>query len=326
MRALLLSTMNDQSSATAHCPSPLSHSRTGLAWGCAGVLAFSLTVPLTRVAVEAGHLSALFVGSARAVIAAAIAALALLVTRSHRPTGGQWISVGIVAAGAVLGFPVLTSFALTQTHASHGAVVIALLPATTAVVSVLRTGERPAVTFWCAAVAGAVAAVAFAAVHAGGVGRLQPADGLLFAAVLVCAIAYAEGGVLARSLGAWQTISWALVAAAPIMAALASYAMVSQPPAGTPTEWASFAYLCVVSMFLGFVAWYRGLAIGPLAQVSQIQLAQPILSIGWAALLLHEPITAATLIGGTAVIACALLAVRSRVRRPALPTSSRRAC
>ncbi|MDR5700940.1 DMT family transporter [Agromyces aerolatus] len=308
--------MTGHSSATVGAASPLSRARTGLAWGLLGVLAFSLTVPLTRVAVESGHMSALFVGSARAVVAAAIAALALLVTRSRRPKGRQWISVGVVAAGAVLGFPLLTSFALTQTHASHGAFVIALLPAATAVVSVLRTRDRPSAMFWCAAAAGAIAAVAFAAVHAGGLGRLQPADGLLFAAVIVCAVAYAEGGVLARSLGAWQTISWALVAAAPIMTVLSVYAVGSQPPTGTPIEWASFAYLCVVSMFLGFVAWYRGLAIGPLAQVSQIQLLQPILSIGWAAILLHEHITVPTLIGGTAVVACALIAVRSRVRRP----------
>jgi drug/metabolite transporter (DMT)-like permease len=308
--------MTIHSSATASIAAPLSDSRQGLAWGFLGVLAFSLTVPLTRLVVEAGHMSALFVGSGRAVVAAVIAGAALIATRSRRPKGNQWISGGIVAAGAVLGFPLLTSFALTQTHASHGAVVIALLPATTAVVSVLRTRERPSATFWCAAAAGAVAAVVFAAVHADGLGNLQPADGLLFAAVIVCAVAYAEGGVLARSLGAWQTISWALVVAAPIMTALSVYAIMSQPPTGTPIEWAGFAYLGVVSMFLGFVAWYRGLAIGPLAQVSQIQLAQPILSIGWAAILLHEHITAQTLIGGTAVIACALIAVRSRATQP----------
>ncbi len=261
-------------------------------------------------------MSALFVGSARAVVAAVIAAITLVATRSQRPKGRQWFSVGVVAVGAVLGFPLLTSFALTQTHASHGAVVIALLPATTAVISVLRARERPSVTFWCAAAGGAIAAVTFAALHAGGIGHLQPADALLFAAVIVCAVAYAEGGVLARALGAWQTISWALVAAAPIMAVLSAYAIRSQPPTGTPVEWASFAYLCVVSMFLGFVAWYRGLAIGPLAQVSQIQLAQPILSIGWAALLLNEHITILTLVGGAAVIACALVAVRSRTRQP----------
>lgn len=260
-------------------------------------------------------MSALFVGSARAVAAAVIAAFALLVTRSQRSRGRQWVSVGVVALGAVLGFPLLTSFALTQTHASHGAVVIALLPATTAVVSVLRTRERSSVMFWCSAAAGAVAAVIVAAVHAGGLGHLRPADGLLFAAVIVCAVAYAEGGVLSRSLGSWQTISWALVVAAPIMAALSAHATVTRPPTGTAGEWVSFGYLCVVSMFLGFVAWYRGLAIGPIAQVSQIQLAQPILSIAWAAVLLHERITVPTIMGGAAVIVCALAAVRSRSKQ-----------
>ncbi|MCR2812836.1 DMT family transporter [Microbacterium sp. zg.Y1090] len=306
--------MNAHSSATELMARPLPVPRNGIAWGFAGVVAFSLTVPMTRLAVESGHMSALFVGSARGVVAASIAAIALMITRSLRPRGRQWVSVGIVAMGAVLGFPLLTSLALTQTQASHGAVVIALLPATTAVVSVLRTGERPTAMFWVAAGAGAVAAVTFAAVHAGGLGQMGPADGLLFAAVIVCAIAYAEGGVLSRELGAWQTISWALVVAAPVMAVLTVVAVVSHAPTGTPVEWLGFVYLCVVSMFLGFVAWYRGLAIGPLAQVSQVQLAQPVMSIGWAALLLHEHLTAPTLIGGAVVIACALVAVRTRRR------------
>lgn len=268
-------------------------------------------------------MSALFVGSGRAVIAAVIAAVALALTRSRRPVGRQWASVGVVAVGAVLGFPLLTSFALTQTPASHGAVVIALLPAVTAAISVLRTRERPSAVFWWAAAAGAVAAVVFAALNAGGLGRLQAADLLLFAAVVVCAVAYAEGGVLSRTLGSWQTISWALVVAAPVMVGLAVRAVSAQPPAGTPMEWVSFAYLGVVSMFLGFVAWYRGLAIGPLAQVSQIQLTQPIMSLGWAALLLREQITVLTVGGGAAVIGCALLAVRSRAFGPSpLPVES----
>ncbi|WP_226362597.1 DMT family transporter [Pseudonocardia sp. ICBG1142] len=288
--------------------------RPGLSWGFLGVLAFSFTVPLTRLAVGSGHLSSLLVGSARAVVAALLAGLALWFSQSPRPRGREWIGVGVVAAGAVLGFPLLTSIALTQTPASHGAVVIALLPATTAIVSVVRTGERPGRVFWVASAVGAVAAVLFAAVQRNTVGQLQAADVLLFAAVIVCALAYAEGGILSRRLGAWQTISWALLAAAPVTILLTGWAVVDQPPTGTPAEWLAFAYLGVVSMFLGFVAWYRGLAIGPLAQVSQIQLAQPVMSIGWAALILHESITWPTLLGGVAVIACALVAVRSRTR------------
>ncbi len=324
--------MRQNNSAIVHLDRPLSVPRRGIEWGFVGVLAFSFTVPMTRLAVESGHVSPLFVGSARAVIAALLAGTALVLARSRRPRGREWIGLGIVAAGAVVGFPMLTSIALTTTPASHGAVVIALLPATTAVVSVVRTRERPGRVFWFASAAGAVAAVVFAAVHGGGFGRLQSADVLLFAAVVVCALAYAEGGILSRRLGAWQTISWALLLAAPATVALTAWSIVEQLPSGTPAEWLAFAYLGIVSMFLGFVAWYRGLAIGPLAQVSQIQLAQPVMSIAWAGLILHESITWPTVLGGVAVIACALTAVRSRTRRtsasprePALPGAKARA-
>lgn len=275
-------------------------------------MAFSFTVPFTRVAVEGGHMSPLFVGAGRAVIAALLAAAALILTRQRMPRGQQWVQVAVVAGGVVVGFPLLTSYALTTAAASHGAVVIGLLPAATAVLAVLRTRERPSASFWVAAGLGAVAAVGFAVVHGGGLGGLHRSDLLLFAAVIVCAMGYAEGGLLSRELGSWQTISWGLVLAAPLMVVLTGIAVVQQPPTGTVVEWGAFAYLAVVSMFLGFVAWYRGLAIGPMAQVSQVQLTQPVMSIAWAGLFLHERIGWSTVIGGLAVIGCALVAVRAR--------------
>lgn len=292
----------------------LPRSRTGLWWGLLGVAAFSFTVPFTRVAVENGHMSPVFVGSGRAVIAALLAASALLLTHQNFPRGKQWVQVAVVAGGAVVGFPLLTSFALTTAPASHGAVVIALLPAATAVIAVLRTGERPARSFWIAAAVGAVAAVIFAAIQGGGLAGLHWSDLLLFASVVVCAIGYAEGGLLSRELGPWQTISWALVLASPLMVLLTGIAIVQQPPTGSLIEWSAFAYLAVVSMFLGFFAWYRGLAIGPMAQVSQVQLTQPVMSILWAGLLLGEHIGWPTIVGGIAVIGCALVAVRARNR------------
>lgn len=259
-------------------------------------------------------MSALFVGSGRAVIAALLASAALIVTRQELPRGRQWRQIAIVAGGAVVGFPLLTSFALTTTPASHGAVVIALLPAATAAIAVLRTGERPARSFWGAATLGAVAAVTFAVIQGSGFAGLRWSDLLLFAAVIVCAVGYAEGGLLSRTLGSWQTISWALVLASPLMILLASIAVVQQPPTGTLAEWGAFAYLAVVSMFLGFFAWYRGLAIGPMTRVSQMQLTQPVMSILWASVLLGEYIGWPTIVGGTVVIGCALLAVRSKTR------------
>ena len=280
-------------------------------WGLLGVLAFSFTVPFTRVAL--GGLSPLFIGSGRAVAAALLAAAALALTGQRLPTGRQWARLAIVAGGVVAGFPLLTSFALTATSATHGAVVIALLPAATAVIAVLRTGERPARSFWVFAGLGAVAAVVFAAVHGGGMGGLHGSDLLLFGAVLAAAIGYAEGGMLARELGSWQTVSWALVLASPLMVAVTAVSVAAEPPTATPAEWLAFAYLSVVSMYLGFFAWYRGLAIGPMSRVSQIQLVQPVLTILWAAVILAEPLTWPTVVGGAAVILCAGLAGRTRL-------------
>lgn len=270
-------------------------------------------------------MSPLFVSSGRAVIAAVLAAAALAITRQRLPTATQCARLALVAAGVVIGFPVLTSFALSSASASHAAVVIAVLPAATAVMAVLRGHERPPMAFWVMAAIGALAAIMFAALQGGGLGGLHVSDLLLFGAVVAAAIGYAEGGLLARELGSWQTVSWALVLSAPLMVLLAVIAMAQHPPSGGPVEWGAFGYLAVVSMFLGFFAWYRGLAIGPMTQVSQIQLVQPVMSICWAAVLLHEQLTWPTALGGAAVIGCAGIAVRTRLasrgarsaRRPA---------
>ncbi|WP_026198192.1 DMT family transporter [Sciscionella marina] len=304
--------MKQNSSAIIENSPALSPLRGGLLWGLLGVVAFSFTVPFTRVAVASGGMSALFIGSARAVLAAVLAAVALAITRQRVPRGVQWVRVAVVAGGAVVGWPLLTSFALTTAPASHGAVVVALLPSATAVLAVLRGRERPPLPFWIMAGLGAVAAVVFAALQGGGLAGMHWSDLLLFAAVLACAIGYAEGGLLARELGSWQTMSWALVLAAPLMIVLAAASMTEQAPSGGIPEWAALAYLAVVSAFLGFFAWYRGLAIGPMTQVSQVQLVQPVLSICWAALLLGERLTWPTVLGGLAVIGCAGFAVRAR--------------
>lgn len=286
--------------------------RTGVWWGLLGVLAFSFTVPFTRVAVDGG-MHPVFVGCGRAVVAAALAGVALAATRQRAPRGRQWARLAVVAGGVVVGFPVLTSFALTTASASHSAVVIALLPAATAVMAVRRGHERPRPAFWALAGCGAVAAVAFASLQGSGLGGLRWSDLLLFGAVLAAAVGYAEGGLLARELGPWQTVSWALVLAAPVMVVAATAAAVHQPPDVGAREWAAFAYLAVVSMYLGFFAWYHGLAIGPMTQVSQVQLVQPVLTISWAALLLGERLSWATVLGGAAVIASAGAAVRLRL-------------
>lgn len=224
--------------------------------------------------------------------------------------------MAVVGGGVVVGFPLLTSFALTTAPASHGAVVIALLPAATAVMAVIRGRERPRPAFWVMTGLGGVAAITFGFLQSGGFGALHWADLLLFGAVVAAAIGYAEGGLLARELGAWQTVSWALLLSAPLMLGLMVLSVVQQPPSATPVQWAAFAYLGVVSMFLGFFAWYRGLAIGPMTRVSQVQLVQPVLTLIWAGLLLRESMTWTTIAGGLVVILCAGAAVRMRAGQP----------
>ncbi|OBA62042.1 hypothetical protein A5777_03035 [Gordonia sp. 852002-10350_SCH5691597] len=280
--------------------------------------AFSFSVPLTRIAVgSAGTpgLDPLLVGCGRAVVAAALAVVVLGVARTRFPTARQWLRLIPVAAGVVVGFPLFTSLALRHSDSGHAAVIVGLLPAMTAVVAVTLTRERPGARFWIGASAGATATVTFALLAHGGASSSSIDDVYLLCAVVLGAIGYAQGGILARELGAWQTICWALVLALPVMAMASARSIHLRPPTDiSAAQWTSFGYLCAVSMFLGFFAWYRGLAIGPMTVVSQTQLVQPVLSVAWAALLLRESVSLGVVAGGIAVIACAAFTVRSRTR------------
>ena len=291
-------------------------------WGLLGVVAFSLTLPLTRVAVganSASGLDPLFVGCGRAVVAAVLAAVVLLVCRVPLPTPRQWMRLVPVSLGVVAGFPLLTSLAMPHTTAGHAAVMIGLLPAATAVVAVLLTGERPSARFWIGAALGIAATIIFTVTTHGGIGGVGGADVALIGAVVLGAIGYAQGGRMSREIGAWQTICWALILAAPVMVAGTAFSVTTHPLHASGTQWAAFAYLAAISMFLGFFAWYRGLAIGPMTTVSQVQLVQPVLSVAWAVPLLGEPLSAPIVVGGLAVIGCAGIAVRSRVSTSASP-------
>ncbi|WP_213817068.1 DMT family transporter [Glaciihabitans sp. dw_435] len=309
--------MNTQNSAietpaVVLSPANPSSPARGLLFGAIGVLAFSFTLPFTRVAVET--LDPLFVGAGRAVVAGLLAIAVLAITRQRFPRGMQIVRLLVIAAGVIAGFPLLTSFAMQTAPASHGAVVIGVLPAATALAAVIRAKERPSRLFWVTSVAGVIAAIAFVAISAGGLAGIHASDLLLLGAVALAAIGYAEGGMLSRELGSWQTICWALVLALPVMLPLTIVSATSHPVHAGPAGWLAFAYLGVISMFLGFFAWYRGLAIGPMANVSQIQLVQPLLTFAWAVLLFGENLDWRVLVGGIAIIALAATAVRARVR------------
>jgi drug/metabolite transporter (DMT)-like permease len=275
-----------------------------------GVLAFSMSLPATRVAVH--DLDPWFVAFGRAVGAAVLAAGYVMFTDAPRPVRAQWRRLPIVALGVVVGFPLFTSLALTSQTSAHSAVVITVLPALTAVFAALRAHERPPLVFWLAS-GGGLAAVLLFLITTGTVhGALTPADLYLLAGVVLCGLGYAEGGALARELGGARTICWALLLALPVTLPITLAAALQDPPRAGSHGWAAFGYLTVVSMFLGFFAWYAGLAKGGIAKVGQIQLAQPVLTLAWSALLLGEPVTAASIGAAVVVLACVVLTQRTR--------------
>ena len=268
----------------------------GLLYGLLAVLAFSLTLPATRLAVA--QLDPLFVGLGREVLAAVLAAPLLWFTRQPWPTTAQWRTLLWVIGGVVLGFPVFTALAMNKADASHGAVVLGLLPLATAVAGFLLNHERPSGRFWLAATVGSAAVIAYAV--SAGSGRLLPADLALLGAVIAGAMGYAAGARLARELGAWQVICWAVVAAAPFLLPVVLWLAWRHGLQATPQAWGAFAYVSSVSAFLGFFAWYRGLDLGGVARVSQVMLLQPFVTLGFAALWLGERVT-------PLAIACAAL-------------------
>ncbi|WP_072392361.1 DMT family transporter [Hyphomicrobium sp. CS1BSMeth3] len=269
------------------------------AWGSGllGVIIFSGSLPATRVAV-AGF-SPLFLTSARAIIAALLAAALLVLLRQPRPEQRDLASLAIVALGVVIGFPLLTALALQHITSARSIVFIGLLPLATAVFGVLRGGERPRPVFWLFACLGSATVAAFA-FSSDGSGALI-GDLLMIAAIILCGLGYADGAVLSRRLGGWQVISWALVLAAPLMSLLTIMTLpTSWQGIGVPA-WLSLAYVSVFSMLVGFVFWYRGLALGGIAAVGQLQLLQPFFGLALAGLLLGEPV-AWTMIAATGLV------------------------
>lgn len=273
--------------------------RHGLLWGLLGVASFSLTLPATRVAVA--ELDPVFVGLGRAVVAAALAAIVLAATRTPWPGPRALPRLALVASGVIIGFPLFSALAMRHVPAAHGAVIIGLLPLATALAGAWIAHERPSRIFWWSAALGSAVVVAFAFWQGGG--WPQPADALLALAAIAAAIGYAEGGRLARTLGGWQVISWALVIAAPFVLVPTLVVADARLASVSTAAWAGFAYVSVVSMFLGFFAWYRGLALGGIGAVGQVQLLQPFLTIFASAVLLGETIDPATFIAAALVIA-----------------------
>ena len=290
----------------------------GLFWGLLGVVAFSLTLPATRAAVPSLGVGFVFLG--RVTGAGMAAALILLFIRQPLPRRGDWPGLIITSLGVVLGFPLLTTLALMYVPASHGAIVVGLLPISTAVGGAVLAGERPSAVFWLASSAATAIVLAFI-LHASGASLTLP-DAALIGAVLAAACGYAKGGQLAARLGGWQVICWSLVISLPVTAT-ASILFVDFPQQPVAASaWVGFGYVTLVSQLTGFFAWYYGLALGGIARVSQTQLFQLFFTLAASAWLLGETIDSRILIYGTAVVIAAAIGARARIIRTVIPRSA----
>ncbi|MDD1015390.1 DMT family transporter [Pseudomonas rubra] len=286
-----------------------SRENTGMVLGLLGVIIFSLTLPMTRIVVQELH--PLLNGLGRALLAAIPAAALLLWRREKWPTWVQIKGLSLVALGVILGFPVLSAWAMQSVPASHGALVNGLQPLCVAVYAAWLSHERPSKAFWACAALGSALVLAYAMIM--GAGQIQAGDLLMLAAIAVGGLGYAEGGRLAREMGGWQVICWALVLSAPLLLGPVVYlALQHQGPVSTRTWWA-FGYVSLFSQFIGFFAWYAGLALGGIARVSQIQLLQIFFTIAFSALFFAEQVEPITWVFAAGVIATVVLGRKTRV-------------
>lgn len=286
----------------------------GLWLGLLGVVIFAMTLPMTRLATgsqEAPALPPAFVTFGRAAGAGLLSLLYLAAVRAPRPRGAQWPLLAATAVGVVIGFPLFLALALRQVPAAHASVVTGVLPLATAVVAALALRQRPSGAFWAAALCGTGLVLGFAAWQGGG--ALQPADGLLLLAVLSAAGGYVGGARLSQQLPAEQVICWVLVLSLPVTVPVAAATWPGE--AVPPPAWWAFGYVTLFSMWLGFFAWYRGLALGGTVRVSQVQLVQPFLSLLLCVPVLGESLDAATLVFSLAVVGTVVWSKRTSVGR-----------
>ena len=282
----------------------------GLVLGVVAVVMFSGTVPATRLAVQS--IDPIVVGVGRSVLGAMIAIGYLVMVRSPRPTRAQVPGLIVVALGAAVGFGWFSAQALRSLSASHGSVVIAILPMLTAVFGALRTGARPQPLFWIATAVGTTVVVVFATTSSRS-GSIGVGDAYLFGALVCAAAAYAEGGRLSRTMPGGQVIAWGLVAALPVSVPLTVVALRGAPFEPTAASLTALAYMAVFSVFVGMVLWYRAMGLAGVPRVSSIQLGQPLLSLVWSWLLVGEPLRVGTIAAAILVLVCVATAQRARI-------------
>ncbi|MGB1110981.1 MAG: DMT family transporter [Gammaproteobacteria bacterium] len=282
----------------------------GMLWGLLGVCVFSLTLPVTRYIVP--WFDPFFIGMGRVALAGLVSIPILLMARQRLPDATQFKQLLSVAFGIALAFPVLSAWAMETVPAAHGGVVLGILPLVTALFGALVAHERPSVGFWLSAALGSLAVIAFV-IHEQPTGDMgwRTADLALLLAVISAAYSYAVGGRLSREMGGWQVICWATVVALPLSLPMALWRLPDGATAIPLEGWLGFLYLALFSQLIGFFWWNKGLALGGIARVSQVQLTQTFITLAAASMMLGEQVTGATI--AFAVVIVLLVAVGRRM-------------
>jgi drug/metabolite transporter (DMT)-like permease len=283
----------------------------GMLIGFIGILIFSLTLPVSKIAIQS--FDPYFIAFGRAALAGLIALAYLVIQREPMLAKADTPKFVVIALGVVFGFPILTTVAMAYGSSSHGAVILGMMPLATTVIGVVRFGERPSIGFWLVSLLGAALVVTYALLKSSGSFTLV--DGLLVLGGICACIGYVEGGELSRRMNPRAVISWALVISLPFNIVFSYLTFVPSYLEAGPMAWTVFVYLSLFPMFLGFFFWYEGLAVGGIARVSQVQLIQPFCTLLAANVLLGEPLTWMNLIFAVLVVSTVILGKRMLIKR-----------
>lgn len=278
----------------------------GIWFGLIGVITFGLTLPATRYVVD--FLNPLFIGLGRAVVAGVVAGCILFATKQTIPSKEQWLRLTITALGVVVGFPIFSAFAMQTVPASHGGVVLGVLPLATAFAGAFISNEKPSGGFWVSGFSGSILVIVYSSIN--GLGTLHLGDLALVGAIVSAAIGYAVGGKLSKELGGWQVICWSLVISLPFISLPAWFQGPSDWLSIPGNVWLGFLYLALFSQLIGFFFWNKGLALGGVARVSQVQLIQPFVTIIASAMLIGELIESSTIVFALLVVSTVAIGKR----------------
>jgi len=283
----------------------------GMLIGFIGILIFSLTLPVSKIAVLS--FDPYFIAFGRATLAGIVALAYLLFKKGRIPSKADFTKFVVIALGVVFGFPIFTTVAMAEGSSSHGAVILGMMPLATTVIGVIRFKERPSLGFWLVSLLGAVLVVVYALLK--NLGSFTYIDGLLVLGGICACVGYVEGGELSRKMNPRIVISWALVISLPVNIVMSYFTFEMHYLNASLIAWTSFIYLSLFSMFIGFFFWYEGLAIGGIARVSQVQLMQPFCTLVAASVLLGDSLTVMNLVFAFLVVSTVILGKRMLVKR-----------